>query len=372
MKILQVPPRFYPYIGGAENYVKNLSSALVRRGHTVSVLCAKEPSNYLTEFEGIRVEKIGYVGKLANTNISLRLPFKLLASDMNLIHTHLPTPWSADWSAIIAHIRQKPLILSYYNDIVGIGNLEILARLYNCSILHFLLHSASRILVLQPNYIKTSPYLCRYQKKIDMLPCGVDTNRFKPLEDREISKTLFFLGLLDEFHRYKGLDYLLFALKMIKATIPDVKLVVGGVGGLLEEYKKLAKTLGIHANVEFVGFIPDDMLCEYYNRCNLFVLPSLGYQEGFGMVLLEALACGKPVVTTSLVGIAREIQAKNLGRVIAPKSADTLAKVILELLKNEALCEKMGKNGRAMVEAQYTWDAIAARLETIYMSVCSS
>ena len=119
--------------------------------------------------------------------------------------------------------------------------------------------------------------------------------------------TIFFLSLLDEFHKYKGLEYLLKALTIVKKEIPDVKLVVGGKGSLLEYYKNVTSDLGLAENVEFHGFIPDDKITEYYSRANVFVLPSISsVQEGFGIVALEALACKTPVITTEIVGVSSD------------------------------------------------------------------
>lgn len=112
MKIIQTPARFYPFTGGVENYVYGLSKELVKQGYEVKVICAREPDKDVKEIDGIKVEKLRWIGKVANTNITPFLPFKLLFEDFDVIHTHLPTPWSADWSAIIAWIRRKKVTSS--------------------------------------------------------------------------------------------------------------------------------------------------------------------------------------------------------------------------------------------------------------------
>ncbi|KUK43261.1 MAG: Glycosyl transferase group 1 [Methanothrix harundinacea] len=326
MKILQTPVRFRPFIGGVENYVYNLSRGLVRLGHEVTVLCANEPKSEKEELmDGIRVKRLPYIGKIANTNITPSLPIEILREDFDLIHAHLPTPWSADWSAVFSKMRRRPLILTYHNDIVGAGFANRAAHLYNRTALKNLLNRADRIIITQPKYLRSSPYLKRYEDKIVVIPVGVDVERFRPMHSDKINNSIFFLSVLDEFHRYKGLDQLLRAL------------------------------------------VPEEMLANYYNRCDIFVLPSVSKaQEGFGMVLLEAMACGKPVVCTDIVGVADEVKTKGAGLIVEPSNAEELAEAISHILQDRSLAHKMGEVGRRLVEERYGWEKVAKRVEEVY------
>ena len=368
MNILQTPVRFRPFIGGVENYVYNLSRGLVRLGHDVTVLCANEPKSEREELmDGIRVRRLPYIGKIANTNITPGLPIEILREDFDLIHAHLPTPWSADWSAIVAKMRRRPLILTYHNDIVGAGFANRVAQLYNHTALKFLLKQADEVLITQPKYLRSSPYLKGYEDKIVVIPVGVDVERFRPMRSEKINNSVFFLSVLDEFHRYKGLDQLLRALVLVKEKIPDVKLTVGGDGHLLEHYRMLSEDLGLRENVEFLGRVPEEMLANYYNKCDIFVLPSVSKaQEGFGMVLLEAMACGKPVVCTEIVGVADEVKTEGAGLIVEPSNAEELAGAMSYLLQNGSLAHKMGEVGRGLVEERYGWEKVAKRVEEVY------
>lgn len=363
MKILQTPARFYPYVGGVENYVYYLSKELVKRGHEVKVVCANEPSGN-ADIEGIKVKRLNYIGKIANTNITLSLPLHL--NDFDVVHTHLPTPWSADWSAVVSAIKRRPLVLTYHNDIVGTGLAGHVAKVYNTTALKFLLKRAKKIIVY---HSKFSPHLQMYKKKIEIVPAGVDIKRFQP-SDTRVKDTIFFLSLLDEFHKYKGLEYLLEALKTVKKEIPSVKLRVGGGGKLLDYYKRKADSLGLAENVNFVGEIAYEKTPEHYRNCNVFVLPSTSAaQEGFGIVLLEALACGRPVVSTSIVGAADDVEKYNAGTIVKPKDPKALADAIVRILQDEKGAREMGKNGRELVEKRYSWERIAECMEEIYSSL---
>jgi glycosyltransferase involved in cell wall biosynthesis len=362
MRILHTPVRLFS-TGGVENYVCNLSKELVRMGHEVKVICAGTPEQREID-DRIDVHTLRSIWKIANTNITPYLPVALLKEDFDLIHTQLPTPWSADCSAMASIIKGKPLVLSYQNDIVGEGIANYLAKLYNRTALEFLLRAADRIIVARRDYL--SPHLRKYSNKVVVVPIGVDTDAFRPFNANKLGD-IFFLSILDEFHGYKGLDDLLEALKIIKLQIPDVKLVVGGSGSLLGYYSHRVKSLGIENNVIFAGFIPSEQLAEYYNGCKLFILPSTNpAQEGFGIVLLEAMACGKPVITTEIAGAAEDIIKNRAGIVVGRGNPAGLAEALILLLKNEEMCSQMGRSGRSLVEERYSWNKVAERTEEIY------
>jgi glycosyltransferase involved in cell wall biosynthesis len=368
MKIVQTPVRFYPFIGGVENYVYYMSRELVNLGHDVKVICANEPSCKKEEVvDGVNTLRLSYMAKIANTNITPGLPFKLYHEDYDVMHTHIPTPWSADWSRIISNIKNKPLVVTYHNDIIGSGVASYIANFYNSTALKSLLNSADKIIITQPNYIKYSLYLDKYEDKIEVIPNGVDVEKFKPTSLGKARNTLFFLSLLDEFHEYKGLKYLLEAMVIVKKTIPDVKLIVGGKGVLLDDYIDTARSMGIDDNVEFHGFIPDSKIAEYYSRANVFVLPSVSsLQEGFGIVALEAMACETPVITTDIVGISSDLKIEKAGLTIPPRDAEALADAIIKILSSNDIQSEMGLNGRSLVEANYTWKGIAEMMEKVY------
>lgn len=373
MKIVQTPVRFYPFIGGVENYVYYLSKELVRRGHQIEVICANEPQSInIDNIEGIKVKRLSYLGRIANTNITPQLPLILSQEDYDIIHTHIPTPWSADWSAVLSKIKNKPLVITYHNDIIGEGIVDYIARFYNSTFLKLLLKRADKIIITQPSYLKSSNYLRDYQDKIEVIPNGVDVDKFQPRKTFNDDYTIFFLSLLDEFHRYKGLDYLLKSLQIVKKEIPNFKLVVGGKGVLVDYYKKMAASMGLVDNVEFTGFISDDEIVGYYNQANVFVLPSTSsLQEGFGIVALEALACQIPVITTDIVGVAEDLVAVNGGLVVPPKDVVKLAEAIIIIFKDRELQKEMGKRGRKLVMEKYTWKSVASKMEKLYKIICS-
>ncbi len=371
MKILQTPVRFYPFTGGVENYIYYMSRELVNLGHEIKVICANEPPSKKEELvDGIKIKRLPYIAKVANTNITPGLPFALIGEDYDIMHTHIPTPWSADWSLLDSTIKKKPLVVSYYNDITGNGAAGSIANIYNSTALKLLLKKADKIIIIQENYSSSSPHLKGYEDKIHLVPCGADVDIFTPSSVHMEENTIFFLSLLDEFHKYKGLEYLFKALKIVKKEISTVKLIVGGKGVLMEHYKETAKSMGLAENVEFHGFIPDDKITEYYSRANVFILPSTSsVQEGFGIVALEAMACQTPVISTEIVGVAADVKKSKSGIIIPPKDIYKLAEAIIEILSDQEASKKMGINGRKLVIEKYTWSKIAKITEDLYNEV---
>ncbi len=368
MKIIQTPVRFYPFIGGVEQYVYYISRELCKYDDCeVEVICANEPETIHEEiYNGINIKRLAFTGKFANTNITLGLPTTLLREDFDIIHTHIPTPWSSDFSNIASLIKNKPLVVTYHNDIIGEGIADTIATIYNRTGLRILLNRADRIIITQDNYIK-SEHLRNYKDKIVTIPNGVDTTKFIPTDKKRCKNQIFFLSVLDKFHKYKGLDYLLESLVDVKDKISDVKLVVGGKGELLDYYKQKTIELDLEDNVEFKGFLTDDEVIEYYATSELFILPSISsLQEGFGIVVLEALSCKTPVISTDIVGVADDVIKTNSGIIIPPKDTHKLTESIIEILSDEQLRVTMGENGRKLVQDKYEWSKIARSIHDLY------
>ncbi len=362
MKILQTPVRLFAK-GGVESYVRNLSMELVGLGHNVRVICADTPGENEVD-KTIEASALRTMGKLANTSITPSLPLALLKEDFDILHTHLPTPWSADWSAIVSKLKGKPLVLTYHSDIAGTGLAHHIAVAYNFTALKFLLKNADRIIVTRQGYL--SRHLMGQKKKVAIIPIGVDSREFRPVPTRK-KGDIFFLSVLDGYHDFKGLDVLLGAVRIAKRDIPDLRLIVGGGGPRRGFYENASRSMGLSHNVEFVGAIPQEKLIEYYNGCSLFVLPSVDpSRETFGIVLLEAMACGRPVIATEIAGPAEEIRESGAGLVIPPGDKKMLAEAIIRILRNRDLAAGMGIEGRRLAEKKYNWRRVAEQTAKLY------
>ena len=143
-------------------------------------------------------------------------------------------------------------------------------------------------------------------------------------------------------------------------------MIIGGEGDLKEKYQKMAVDLKIKDKVIFVGNISNDQLIKFYNLTDIFVLSSISRSEAFGLVLLEAMACGKPIIVSNLPGPRTLVKEGENGFKVKPGDADDLAKKIGLILKDRQLIKKMGENALKLVREKYNWKEIVQKLEKIY------
>jgi glycosyltransferase involved in cell wall biosynthesis len=367
LRIIQTPVRFSPAYGGVEKYVLELSKQLVAQGNDVTVVCADEPHAESYAVQGVKTIRLPYIRKVANTNITTRLFNTLMRQNFDIIHTHIPTPWSADISALVSLFKQKPLIVTYHNDLTGQGVNGLFIRLYNSTLLHLVLRRARKIIITQPKYAEHSRHLKLHKKKLITLPLGV-TMPQAVAEDNRIADHIAFMSVLDKYHEYKGLDVLLDAMVKVKDRRPQVRLSVGGAGELIPRYKQQAKMLGVSNSVKFLGFLSDNELTELYSSSSVFVLPSLNRLEGFGIVALEALSYATPVITTHFAGSSEFITRNKAGLIVPPGDAAALAKAIVTLLEDREEARLMGARGAAAVNHDFSWDSIGLQMTGAYKS----
>jgi glycosyltransferase involved in cell wall biosynthesis len=367
MRILEVVVRFHPYVGGVENTVLDLNRRLVERGHQVRVVCADEPAGSPSRVAGIDVVRLPCRRfKIGNTNLCPGLPAALRRERPDVIHSHLPTALFAGAAASAAEALGVPFVLTYHNDLAGEGLKGVLAALYNRCELPRLLARADRVVTINP------AALAGEGSKISCIPWGVDEELFQPPADGGPASAaselvLGFLSLLDRHHRYKGLEVLLRALAELHRTDVPVRLRIGGAGEEQDRYRQLAADLGVAGRTDFLGFVPAPDLPSFYGSCHAFVLPSTdARREGFGLVLLEAMACARPVITTPIAGMAGDIESWKAGLVVPPGDPAALAAAIRRLHQSRASLAAMGSNGRRLVQQRYTWTRVTDAYETLY------
>lgn len=373
MRVLQVVNDFFPDPGGVQRVVLELSKALIQRGVEVKVVSTTQRSegNH-GSVEGVPVLYAGNICRLGQALISPTLVYHLMRENADVIHTHLPYPWSADWAALTGKFRGRPVVLTYHNDIVGPGWKRAVTGTYRSSLLQVTLSLTDRIVVTTPDRLKLSPILQRFRDKVVHIPLGVDSRDLHPIAaPTSGSKTIGFLALLRDTHWHKGLNILLEAMRILHRRSQPVKLKVGGDGNLKPYYQALAEELGVLEDIEFTGFLPEESLVEFYNSLDAFVLPSIDQRfEGFGLVASEALACGRPVVTTTATGIAPIISENGCGLVVPPGDPDALADAIQNLLCDPTAGVEMGRRGREVAE-RFSWENVAGAYEGLYSEVIS-
>lgn len=373
IKILQTPIRFFPYIGGVEFVALYLSIELVKLGFIVKVICANEPYTKMNKYKGILIKRLPYLFKITNTNICLTLPYHLLKEEYDIVQTYIPTPWTSDLSVLIAKIRKKKSVVFIQNDLDKPGILpKLITFIYLHTLFKITLYLTDKIIVVNENWAisfsNTKIILEKYKSKIIEIPNGVDTQIFKQLHIQRDRNTILFVSILDKHHKFKGLDYLLESVKQIASKNPKIKLIVVGEGELKDYYQKRVKTEGYAKNVEFVGSKSQIELVKLYNRAGVFVLPSIEI-EGFGIVAIEAMACGVPIITTDIVGTSAEIKKNKIGIIIKPKDTSALSEAITELLSNETFSIECSENGRKLIQEKYDWKLVGNQISEVYKKI---
>ena len=215
-------------------------------------------------------------------------------------------------------------------------------------------------------------------KDTQVIPMGVDTNLFSRAEKVDITRkkyeidgdVLLFVGRLI---RVKGVYYLIKALPKVLKRYPKTKLLIVGSGPEKRRLIQLCAELTIINSVVFINEVLQEDLIPLYSMADLLVLPSImditGETEGLGVVLLEAMACGVPVIGSNVGGIKDIIIDGETGLLSEQKNSDSIAEKIIQLLSDEQLRKKVIENGFKLVKDNFTWEAISDRFLNVYLEV---
>ncbi|KKI00371.1 hypothetical protein EO95_13935 [Methanosarcina sp. 1.H.T.1A.1] len=371
LNILMVCPYFFPELGGLENYEYNVAKQMVRKGHNVTVLCStRNDVDSIEQIYGIKVIRHKPNFTFYNTPIRFDLFFKMskLVKDngYDIINGVTPVPFYAEVASIVSKIYKVPFVLTYHNDVIKpTFFMNLISTIYNHTFGTIPLKISSPIITASPYCYNESQFLDPFKNKLVLVPPAVDLENytvgksFKPHDAYNIphsSNIILFVGQLRRTHTHKGVDYLIQAFDKVSKIKKDVYLIIVGKGDMIPIYQKMCEDLNISDKVIFSGFIEEKELIEYYRGSDIIVLPSTRITEGFGMVLIEGGACGKPVIGTKVGGIQYVIKHRETGLLVPPKDQNSLADSMLYLLNNEALRIEMGENGRKLVEKNFSWE----------------
>jgi len=318
------------------------------------------PQTVIEEINGVTVIKAGCPIRISGAPISPALYAWLRRLQPDIAHLHFPNPPGELGQLLLGQSRK--FVLTYHSDIV---RQKYLLGLYR-PFLWKVLAKADRIIATSPNYIRSSAYLSRFAKKCVVIPLGIDLKPFEAVDDARVqairqrygSPLLLFVGKL---RYYKGLEYLFEAMRQIEA-----RLVVVGTGPMEVEWRALAEELGLGDKVAFLGEVSDNDLPSYYCACDLFVLPASHPSEAFGVVQIEAMACGKPVICTELgTGTSWVNIHGETGLVVPPRDPKALTVAIEQLLADDGLRKRLGQQGRKRAKA-FSKEAMVKRTVELY------
>lgn len=365
MKILQLG-KFYPIRGGVEKVMYDLILGLSERGVNCDMMCA-ETEGYGTTRKlnsGARVLSFRTWAKIASTTIapSMVNALREVAGDYDLIHVHHPDPMAA--LALRMSGYKGPVVLHWHSDII---KSKPMLKFYE-PLQEWMLRRADAIITTNPVIAKESKALMPHTHKVSTVPIGIKAMT-EDLEGAGIirsrypgKKIIFSLGRLVP---YKGYGYLVNA----AASLPDEYVVIiGGAGPLMQHLIDERDSLGLGGKVIFEGRISNEQLPAYYSACDLFCLPSVMRTEAFGIVQLEAMSLGKPVVATKIPGSGTSwVNSHGVsGLNVKPKDAVEMAHAITRICDDKAYYDELSKGARHRFETNFTLDVMIDKCFNLY------
>lgn len=378
MKICHVSSCFVPSHGGVETFVYNLCKTLVKRNHTVRVITSsrgRSPARYHERIDGIDVVRYPERHFVLETPLLPQIVLSLLEEDYDVLHVHGMVPMLTDIALLVGRLKRKPVLLTYHYDaetLTGRTLGRLVNRVYSFLMRFLLPYLVDRVVTTTTSYAMTSSVLPRSVSKLATIPCGVDEEMQPdppgngPHEESSSSDPNHRVLYVGKLHRYKGLEHLIAAIQLARAAIPDIRLEIVGDGPRRSELEGLSHRLGLDGCVTFRGWIERSDLIQAYGSTGVVVLPSINSRrEAFGIVLLEAMAMGKPVIASRIPGPESVVDNGKDGLLVPPGNPDKLAEAIVYILKNETLMESMGECGKQKA-AKYSWSSITSQYEEIY------
>lgn len=375
MKIAQVVCALPPYAGGIASSANQIGELLAQQ-HEITNFSPTTLKPWLRYGHGAFLPQLFW-----------RLP------RFDYIYLHYPFFGTAEvvWLFKLFFARPK-LILHYHMDVRNLGLIAKFLSLPSRLIRSSLLNQADIIVSASLDYIKESQikrYYLAHQEKFREIPFGVDTLKFQPkklnqpteskivaqtqkiihyINDKFIKKNrldLIFVGGLDRAHYFKGVPVLLRALADL---VPhNWRLTIVGDGDRRLDYEKLAANLNISQRLEFTGKLTDAELIRAYQNSDLLILPSINSNEAFGLVLIEALACGVPVIASDLAGVRRVFNNYQEGLLVEPSSVTDLKKKLEFIFNNEQLRRTMAIAARRLAENKYSRETMAEKLRELFL-----
>ncbi len=381
MKILMTMPSFLPHRGGSEIMAYELAKRLVELGHEVVVHTIQKKGTQKYEkidcIEIYRFKDIRLFPKLSKITLG-KIPaifsfsaipslFKLVKKIRpHIIHSHFIADTGLA-AIIVGNLLKIPVITSLLGKDI-FDPIDPVSTKWHDTLVR-VMENSSRVIACSKDQ-KLRAQAMGVSSNIKIIPHGVNIHRFTPKIKEDLKKELDIEGPLvlsvQRLHPRKGLKYLIDAIPTVLDKIPSVKFVIVGKGPEKAKIERQIKMQKIENNVKLVGFVPDDELAQYYASCNLFVLHSL--YEAFGIVLLEAMASGKPVVATSVGGIPEVVADKKSGLLVSSKSPKALADAITQILLDPEMAQKMGDYGRTLAESRFDWEKIVNEYLKTYLN----
>ncbi|MEN6554375.1 MAG: glycosyltransferase family 4 protein [Methanobacterium sp.] len=367
MRIAMIISTPFPPEEGIGYHVYNISKKLMERGHDITVITRGKFRTETEIFDRIKIIKVPFLPlypfHVHIHGFVLNRLFKHLENEFDIVHIHTPlTPLIKTSLPIVSTIHGSMVENAKGIELIdhkAVGN-KIFTKYFGYPLVSKLINNSKVVTTVS---VSVEKELKNYYDLDDVLITGngVNVDKFKPT-DSESKNYVLYVGRLSHG---KGLFDLLKASEELISNY-DVSFIFIGKGMLFGKLKKIIENKH-NKSFHLLGQKSHEELIKYYQEAKLFISPS--YYESGPLTLLEAMACGKPVITTN-VGVAPDcIKNGENGILINPKSPNEIVKSVSMLLNDEELCEKMGENARETMEELYTWDSVADKVEQIYLNI---
>ncbi|VVB91410.1 Trehalose synthase [uncultured archaeon] len=384
LSICLVTFEYPPQIGGEAAYTAGLAAALSDLGNEITIITTITENEPDVSNNGnlkiIRLPTSGFLPKMFDFGIRAKKVIEKSGKKFDIIH------YTSDYNDImIPREKNIPVIATIHHPYseekliyrANTKTIEYIKYALNRKI-DYLEYNSRNLCEKADGLIAVSTYTanCVMKKygilpdKISIIPNAIDVTKFNPdIEGKEIRKKLgitsekiiLFVGRLDF---QKGAGYLISAFSEVIRDFPDVKLIIVGDGPLKDHIKKIIDEHCLSKSVFLLGRATDEDLPRIYAACDLFVLPSL--MEGFGIVYLEAMACGKACIGANIGGVEDVIADGHTGFLVPPADPASICKAIETLLSDEKTLKRFGMEGRRRVMENFTWEKVAIQTLEVY------
>ena len=354
MRILHLAKYYWPRSGGMERVVQGLAEGAAALGHDVEVVAVRSVSG--SRDAGRQRSSVTRAFSFAALGSQELAPGYIAAAwkRADIIHVHHPHPL-ADVASLL-RAWKTPVVVTHHAD-ARRGIYRPLVRL--------VLRRARAIVVPSRAHVALSTELTGFESKVEVIPFGIDERRwlFVPPPPPDYAPRAIFIGRLAA---YKGLDILLRALE----RVPDLRLDIVGTGPEAPRLRTLAQALAVNDRIRWWGEYPDDDLPRRMADADFLVLPSVTVEEMFGLVVLEAMAAGRPVITTALPSGVREVNVPGTTGLEVPlRDVGALAQALETLSHDAALRRRLGQAGQRRVIEQFSQTQMAQRHVALYQRI---
>lgn len=364
MKILLVSPFDFTFPGGVNEHVLHLDDQFRRRGHETRVLTPRslgeeeqDDGHFIKLGTAVPIPANGSTARITlSPFVSGKVKELLQREQFDIVHLHEPLA------------PALPLLVLLHSRTVNVGTFHAarshnLGYLYGKPVLAYFFGKLHGRIAVSPAALE---FVSRYfPGHYELIPNGIDTEVFRPdvppIPRFDGHPTILFVGRFNESR--KGFKYLLEALALVRREFPTCQLLVVGPGDP-RRYRSLVERYELGPHLRFVGSVSPHELPRYYTACDVFCSPATG-RESFGIVLLEAMASGKPVVATDIRGYRFVVRHGVEGLLVERKNPEALALALVHVLADRELRERLAQAGRRRAE-QFSWSAIADQTLAYY------